>query len=200
MKKNPLLDTWNRRVEKIKKLCNIRRLYGKPDKIGKTIDRILHSKFDRFFLDEINACKPGPDGLDHNKLRFYKTIKGTFSPEPYITKINNRNQRAWLSHFRTSAHQLRVETGRYTSPITPLSQRICVYCDSGQCDTEEHAILNCKTFTIKRQCFLARVAALVPTFLTMTHKQQITTILCPSTADLAKCVSKFLGIISDTRK
>ena len=28
---------------------NICRLFGKPEKIGKNIDRILGSKFDRFF-------------------------------------------------------------------------------------------------------------------------------------------------------
>ena len=200
MKRNPQIDCWNSRIDKIKKLLDIRRLYGKPEKIGKNIDKILKSRFDRFFLDEINCCKVGTDGLDHNKLRFYKTIKGSFSPEPYIVKINNRNQRAWLSRFRTSAHRLRIETGRHTSPITPLPLRTCVHCDSGQVDTEQHAVLHCETFTLKRQCFLARVNRMVPTFPLLTMEEQLITLLCPATADLAKCVSKFLGIISDTRK
>ena len=200
MRTNPQIDCWNSRVDKIKKLLNIRRLFGKPEKIGKNIDRILRSKFDRFFLDEINCCKVGTDGLDHNKLRLYKTIKGSFSPEPYILQINNRNQRAWLSRFRTSAHRLRIETGRHISPVTPLHKRICVYCDCNKIDTEQHAILHCKTFNIKRQCFLARVKIIVPTFCMLTHEQQLKTILCPATAELAKCVSKFLGILSQTRK
>ena len=193
------LDCWYNRMDKIKKLFNIRRLYGKPEKVGKSIDKILRSKFDRFFLDEINQSKIGPDGCDHNKLRLYKTFKGSFATEPYITNICNRNQRAWLSRFRTSAHRLRIETGRHTSPVTPLSQRICKYCDSGQCDTEQHAILECSLFNLKRQCFFARVTALNPTFLNLTTEQQLKTILCPATTKLAKCVSKFLGIISDTR-
>ena len=193
------LDCWYNRMDKIKKLFNIRRLYGKPEKVGKSIDKILRSKFDRFFLDEINQSKIGSDGCDHNKLRLYKTFKGSFATEPYITNICNRNQRAWLSRFRTSAHRLRIETGRHTSPVTPLSQRICKYCDSGQCDTEQHAILECSLFNLKRQCFFARVTALNPTFLNLTTEQQLKTILCPATTKLAKCVSKFLGIISDTR-
>ena len=160
----------------------------------------LTGKFDRFFLDEINENKIGSDGLDHNKLRSYKKLKGSFTQEPYITNINNRNQRAWLSRYRTSAHNLRIETGRYTSPVTPISQRVCVYCDSGQCDTEMHAILYCDTFNLKRQCFIARVTALCPSFLSLTPEQQLTTLLCPATTELAKCVSKYLGIISNTRK
>ena len=40
----------------------------------------------------------------------------------------------------------------------------------------------------------------VPTFPLLTKEEQLITLLCPATADLAKCLSKFLGIISDTRK
>ena len=130
----------------------------------------------------------------------YNTFKGCFKQEPYISNINNRNQRAWLSRYRTSAHSLRVETGRHTSPVTPLSHRVCVYCESGECATEQHAILFCKTFNLKRQCFFGRVTALCPTFLSMTADQQLVTLMCPATTALAKCVSKFLGIISNTRK
>ena len=34
----------------------------------------------------------------------------------------------------------------------------------------------------------------------LTPEQKLTTILSPATPELAKCVSKFLGILSDTRK
>ena len=52
---------------------------------------------------------------------------------------------------------------------------------------------------LKRQCFFGRVKALNPTFLNLTIEHQLKTVLCPATTELAKCVSKFLGIISDTR-
>ena len=114
--------------------------------------------------------------------------------------LRNRNQRAWLSRYRTSAHNLRIESGRYTSPVTPISQRLCIYCVSGLCDTEQHAILHCKTFQLKRQCFFGRVSAICPTFECMSDEHKFKTLLCPATATLAKCVSKYLGIISQTRK
>ena len=200
MRKNPQLESWYSRVEKIKSMLKISELYGQSDKVGFIIEKRIKSSFDRFFLDEINLIKKGSDGLDHNKLRFYKVLKGTFKQEPYITNILSRNQRAWLSRFRTSAHSLRIETGRYTVPVTPLSERVCVYCDNGVCDTEMHAVLVCPTFSLKRQCFLGRVTALLPHFDSMTADQKLHTLLCPATTQLAKCVSKFLGIISDTRK
>ena len=93
-------------------------MYCKPDKAGFIIDRILKSKFDRFFLDQINKVKIGADGLDHNKLRLYKTLKGSFQREPYIENIKNRNQRHRLSRYWTSAHTLQTEMGPYTNPIT----------------------------------------------------------------------------------
>ena len=145
MQKNPEIDSWYTRVEKIKTNLNIRQLRCKPEKAGLIIDKIIKSKFDRFFLDEINKTKIGHDGSDHNKLRLYKTLKGTFCQEPYVTKITNRNQRSWLSRYRTSSHCLRIELGRYTNPVTPLSQRVCLYCTSGACDNEQHFILFCDT-------------------------------------------------------
>ena len=39
MKTNPQIDCWNSRINKIKKLLNIRRLYGKPEKMGKTLTK-----------------------------------------------------------------------------------------------------------------------------------------------------------------
>ena len=200
MENNPNIDTWYSRVEQIKSLLNIKQFWCKPDKAGKIIDKIVQSKFDKFFLDEINLIKPGPDGFDHNKLRLYKTLKGSFTQEPYISQIKNRNQRMWLSRYRTSAHTLRIETGRYTVPITPLSQRKCVYCVNGACDTEQHFILFCETFKLKRQCFFGRLDALYPTFLTLNDEQRLSVVLCPSTLEIAKCVSKYLGIMTKTRK
>ena len=44
------------------------------------------------------------------------------------------------------------------------------------------------------------MSALNPTFHSLTIEQKLITVLCPATTELAKCTSKFLGIISDTRK
>ena len=140
------------------------------------------------------------DGQDHNKLRFYKKIKGSFNIEPYILQIRNRNQRHWLTRYRTSAHTLRIESGRYTRPVTPVCDRICKYCDHHVIDDEMHFILLCDTFRLKRQCFSKRLIALNPEFDNLTCEQKLSYILCPPSIDIAKCVSKFLGIMTNIRK
>ena len=200
MKSNPEIDCWLSRVEKIKSLFNIKRLCGTPERVGLVIDKAIKSKFDRFYLDEINMIKLGDDGQDHNKLRFYNKFKGSFRIEPYILKIRNKNQRQWLTRFRTSAHTLRIESGRYTRPVTPITERKCMYCDDDKIDDVKHFTLFCKTFNIKRQCFMSRMRIFHPQFEFMSDDEKLNFIFCPPTADLAKTVSKYLGIMSNIRK
>ena len=197
----PDLDTWFSQVQKIKSLFNIPVFSGSKDRVGLKIGHKLHSIYDRYWLDQINATKLGPDGLDHNKLRFYKLLKGSFKQEPYISNILNRSQRTWLTRFRVSAvSNLGIESGRYTRPVTPVTERVCQYCDSNSVDDEYHAILSCTTFTLKRNCFLGRMSSLFPTFSQLTDRDKLVTILCPTTTKMAKTVSKYLGILSETRK
>ena len=112
----PHLDTWYSRVQKIKSLLGISQLYGCKDRVTKQLGKKLNSIFDRFWIDQVNAQKLDTDGVDHNKLRFYKTLKGSFTQEPYITNILNKSQRAWLTRYRVSAvSNLRIESSHYTS-------------------------------------------------------------------------------------
>jgi hypothetical protein len=44
------------------------------------------------------------------------------------------------------------------------------------------------------------MSALIPNFNTMCDRDKLMTVLCPATTDVAKTVSKFLGLMSDARK
>ena len=201
MAEMPHLDTWYSRVQKIKTLFGVPHLRGNKDSVGLQLNKKLYSIFDRFWIDQVNDLKIGSDGLDHNKLRFYKTLKGSFTQEPYITNILNKSQRAWLTRYRVSAVQnLRMESGRYTRPVTPVASRLCNYCSNNCIDDEKHAILLCSTFTIKRNCFFGKLSTLIQNFPNLNSDDQLLSILCPANADIALCVSKYLSIVSDTRK
>ena len=103
-------------------MFGIPQLHGSKDNVGLQLNKKLNSMFDRFWIDQVNKQKLGADGLDHNKLRFYKTLKCSFTQEPYITNILNKSQRACLTRYQVSAVQnLRMETGRYTPPVTPVA-------------------------------------------------------------------------------
>ena len=181
-------------------VLGISQLRGCKESVGLQLNKKLHSLFDRFWIDQICSEKIGNDGLDHNKLRFYKTLKSSFTPEPYITNIVNKSQRAWLTRYRVSAvPTLGIESGRYTRPVTPVASRICKYCNSNKIDDERHAILECITFSIKRNCFFGKLTSMIPEFGLMSPEHKLLTILCPATSDIAVCVSKYLKIITETR-
>ena len=95
---------------------------------------------------------------------------------------------------------LGIESGRYTRPVTPVASRLCKYCSSNKIDDEQHAILECNTFSVKRNCFLGKMIAILPRFEQMSPEHRLLTILCPSNVEIALCVSKYLKIITETRR
>ena len=86
-------DSWLSRVESIKKLFNLTTApgYVHKDSVAKQTKTKLNGIFDRFWLDQINLSRNTGDNFDHNKLRFYKTLKGCFKAEPYVDLVYNRN-------------------------------------------------------------------------------------------------------------
>ena len=79
-------DCWFTRILKFKKNLKIPNYPSrmKKENVGKKILKTIESKFSLFWKDEINKEKIGSDNLCHNKLRFYKKIKSSFTLEPYI--------------------------------------------------------------------------------------------------------------------
>ena len=61
------------------------------------------------------------------KLDFYAKIKYNLELEPYLDSIEDNRYRIALTRFRISAHDLAIETGRYTK--TPKALRICINCN-----------------------------------------------------------------------
>ena len=81
--------------------------------------------------------------LNGNKLRTYRQFKNTLETEPYVLANISRYQRRILAKFRCGNLPLHVETGRYTKPKTPLSDRLCKYCTLNLVEDETHFLINC---------------------------------------------------------
>ena len=75
-------DCWLSRVQIIERLVKLP-IHSSGLK-SKIVGRHIKAKFASFWLQQINAEKPGPDGLDHNKVRTYKKLKGFFDIEPFF--------------------------------------------------------------------------------------------------------------------
>ena len=200
---NQGFTNWLTNVRKIKDLLNISDIPGNfsSSSVGSKLTRELKSNFDSFYLSQINKVNLGVDGLDHNKLRFYKTFKGSFTVEPYTELISNRNQRAWVSRLRTSSHHLKIETGRWNKPNPiPQSERYCVYCNEEAVDDESHFLLHCPSFVNQRRCFFSRLGCLVPDFVNLSFRDKLLTILCPTSAKAVKVTNKYISILFRARQ
>ena len=181
---------------------------------GKRILVLLKSKFDIHYLKKINETKlSNSDALDHNKLRTYKTYKASFSREPYIDIIRNRNQRCFLTRLRVGSHNLRVELGRHTKPVTPFHQRTCQYCCAGTPspapshqtsagssplsarqsppDTEYHFLMECPMFATERTNFFNQFKLHYNQFSSLNHEDKFKVLLCPVDANTTKLIPRF---------
>ena len=196
-----ITDSWLSRVQNIKQLLNLQQIpgYVSQESVAKQIKSKLNGVFDRFWLDQINQTIIGSDNNDHNKLRFYKTLKCCFKTEPYIDLVHNRNQRSNLTRLRTSAHCLEVELLRYRVPAVPYYQRYCRYCTQQVPGDEEHFLMFCDSFLNKRQCFLGKLKALNPSFSSMSPNDLVKSMLCPTTTQSAKLVNKYILIMFRAR-
>ena len=216
-------DTWLSRVENIDKVLKTPQNLFFNNSSGKKILKSLKSKFDLHFLNKINEFKhSNTDSFDHNKLRTYKTFKSSFTREPYLDLVRNRNQRCFLSRLRVSSHKLNIELGRHTRPITPSDQRYCKYCWSvpqphhtplatappqtpsartayPAIDDEFHFLIRCPVFSSDRNCVFTRLSQITPNFPNLSDADKFKTLLCPTTAFSTKLVHRFIKQMFATR-
>lgn len=77
------------------------------------------------------------------KLDLYRQLKSVFtsSPDKYLSNITSHLYRTTVTKLRISAHQLGIETGRYTN--TPREKRLCPLCDDNRLDNEDHLLSEC---------------------------------------------------------
>ena len=70
----------------------------------------------------------------------------------------------------------------------------------GYMDDEYHFLSSCGTFTLKRNCFLAKYETIHPGIKEMSTEALVHTIMCPSSTIKAKLINKFIKIMFETRK
>jgi hypothetical protein len=225
------VDCWLTRVNKVQTLLNISDRFTFKKSSGKITTSTLKSQFDRHWIDNLNMTKTKisqQDQTDHNKLRTYRTFKSSFTREPYIDLIRNRNQKSSLSRFRSGSHFLGVERGRWTRPVTPLEHRTCLYCSppststsspssppststpsppppvlptaTGPVDDEYHFIMKCSRFEVERNLAFDEMSSHVPRFANMPDQQKFVSFMCPTQPKTAKIANKLIKLMFELRE
>ena len=87
---------------------------------------------------------------NYPKLRTYKLFKSEFELEKYVCSFLSRSERSFLAQFRLGILPLQIETGRFTTPLTPLENRLCLVCNQNKVEDEFHFLLECPLYDLER--------------------------------------------------
>ena len=146
------LKSWHRRIksEFIKLGHNI-------DLLTPSLKFILQTLLDQqtqFKMCTINKDE-GLTPFGGSKLRMYRLIKSDFQePETYLTSIRNPKLRQLFTKLRISDHNLMIEIGRRTRPITPVLERKCTLCSLNSIEDEVHFLIVCPFYFIQPRSLL----------------------------------------------
>ena len=158
--------------------------------IGKTVSLSLRYKSDSgrilkklidtppeydFAAASLNAMKQRVLTSSLTRHEFYRHINPSMSLSHVYTPKSSvpEYHRIAFTRLRLMSHRLRIETGRWTRPKTPIERRLC---RCGLIQTEEHALLECPLTDHLRSDFINGFSSIVSLFDLM--------------PDSAKCVSQ----------
>ena len=96
-----------------------------------------------------------------SRLKSYSLYKHEFIFEKYLKVITEPKYKIAMSRFRTSSHELRIETGRYDN--TPREQRLCKSCNMNKIEDEFHFLLVCPKYRDLRCKYFKRYYCHWPT-------------------------------------
>ncbi len=121
-------------------------------KFNKTIPEQLRFSYEEEWFISLSSDK-GKSGMG-NKLRTYKSFKRCLTYEKYLSTVTNITHRTNLTRLRLSAHDLRIERGRYereNNKMLPENKRICKFCTTDSIEDEYHFVMSCPLYARKRQ-------------------------------------------------
>ena len=96
-----------------------------------------------------------PNMAIYPSMDLYIQYKTNFGPDNYFNVLKNKRHLCCYIRFRLRSHNLEIERGRYTQPITPREARFCQKCNSRtEIDDEYHFLLCCSKFNTLRNNFL----------------------------------------------
>ena len=91
-----------------------------------------------------------------SKLLLYKEIKSHFGYESYLDNIVTKKYRSILTKIRLTAHNLKIETGRYARNPIERRERLCVFCDENLVEDEYHFVIECNAYAAIRAKYIKK--------------------------------------------
>jgi len=155
---------------------------------------------EKLYSNHANYCMSSiGDSVANPKLRTYKQMKTEFRLEPYLCSSRNINHMLALVRFRISSHNLAIETGRYTRPKTPVENRLCLYCQAQETETESHFLLDCSLYIAERVDLISVLTRYDMNYYNLTLTEKFKTIMTCNEPDVIKALAKYVYTCLDKR-
>ena len=132
--------------------------------IGQTNPLIIHKKAFERMKDIFHQEAFSDINRVDSKLRTYALIKPLTGIEKYILTNANVDERISITKLRLSNHDLMIEKGRHLK--IEKTQRFCPFCPN-LIETEQHFLLQCKTFDILRAHLTEDIETTLPYYSTL---------------------------------
>ena len=141
------------------------------------------------------------------KLTTFYKIKECFRSEPYLSVLNS-DQRNLITKFRISAHQLRIETGRYERKknqagkisILEKEEKVCRYCNLSKVEDESHFLLECPLYNHERSNLFNEIRSICEFFLSLNNHDKFYWILNNENYKILSIFSTFLKTCFSLKK
>ena len=125
------------------------------------------------------------------RLQSYSVFKHNFELEKYLSVKAEKKHIFALTRFRTSSHNLFIETGRYEG--TPRENRICKSCNMKQIESEYHFLLVCPLYRDLRAKYFT------PYFCHWPNTHKFETLLSSNSRKVICSVAKFIYFAAKKR-
>ena len=126
------------------------------------------------------------------RLETYCLFKHSLNFEEYLDFITEPKYRIALTRFRTSSHNLAIETGRYNG--IPRENRICNNCSSRMIENEYHILLTCNKYSDLRSKYLKKYYYSWPTL------QKFVNLLSIKNKNVIRNLSKYIFHANNQRR
>jgi hypothetical protein len=124
------------------------------------------------------------ENMNNSSRIFYKYVKTDWNYENYLNDVHAASHRIVLTRIRTSAHNLFIETGRWTG--VDRADRKCNLCNIDVIEDEFHIILECDMYADLRIKFIPLY------YRTNISMHKLINMLQSDNSQLLNRVSKFL--------
>ena len=109
----------------------------------------------------------------NKKPTFHSTFKTDVTTSNSLKLITNQKHRRAVAKLREGNHNLRIETGRHSTPKLPKHLRICQYCSSNEVENEVHFLLSCKRCDTIRKFLVEDIISKYPDFNSLNERNKL---------------------------